>query len=176
MTQTDGTAAADFDPFRKERELREESESWDTSAAQPARDGDIPVIDLSAYFSTGTDAALKDAADRFRMACEEVGFLAVIGHGVPQSEIDAMFAMVRRFHALAPETKQTLRMDRADWPLGGVGYLPVRNRKLPTRTVGNYNEAFVIKRDHRTAFGENQWPERRTRCPGSANRLNAMPG
>ena len=158
MTATDTAAAADFDPYRKERELREESESWDTSAAKPARDGDIPVIDLSAYFSTGDDVALRDAAARFRTACEEVGFLAIVGHGVPREDVAAMFDMVRRFHALPLETKQALRMDRPDWPLGGAGYLPIRNRKLPTRTVGNYNEAFIVKRDHQTEFDANQWP------------------
>ena len=39
---------AGFDPAARERELRAESEQWDTATVRPAVDGEIPVIDLDA--------------------------------------------------------------------------------------------------------------------------------
>jgi len=151
-------ADQDFDPYAKEQQLRAEAEAWDTSDAKPAQEGDILVIDLSEYFTTGSRDALDTAAARFRTACEEVGFLCIVGHQVPEAEMSAMFDMVRRFHALPLETKKAILMDRPDWPVGGMGYLPVKNRKLPARPTGNYNEAFIVKRDHQLGFQDNQWP------------------
>jgi isopenicillin N synthase-like dioxygenase len=49
-------------------------------------------------------------------------------------------------------------MDRPDWPVGGMGYLPVKNRKLPARDKGNLNEAFIIKCDETLSMDDNQWP------------------
>ncbi len=49
-------------------------------------------------------------------------------------------------------------MDRPEWAVCGVGYLPVKNRKLPARDKGNLNEAFVIKGDHKLSMDDNQWP------------------
>ena len=52
-------------------------------------------------------------------------------------------------------------MDRADWPVSGVGYLPFQNRKLPTRKKGNANEAFIVKHQpgpQSVTFADNQWP------------------
>ena len=69
------------------------------------------------------------------------------------------FSQGTRLHALPLAVKQGILMDRADWPVGGVGYLPVNNRKLPARDKGNLNEAFIIKCDHRLNMDDNQWPD-----------------
>ena len=50
-------------------------------------------------------------------------------------------------------------MDRPDWPVGGVGYLPLKNLKLPARAKGNLNEAFIVKCDHKLGMTDNQWPD-----------------
>ncbi|MFT5113399.1 MAG: isopenicillin N synthase-like dioxygenase [Parasphingorhabdus sp.] len=154
----DATANS-FNPFLKEQQLREESTSWNTSNPVEAQDGDIPVIDLQEYLKLNTTNSLEVAADQLRVACEEVGFFSIIGHGVPSTEMQEMFAMAQKFHSLPLDTKQTLLMDRPEWPLGGVGYMPVKNRKLPARDKGNLNEAFIVKSGDDVGMEHNQWPD-----------------
>jgi len=148
----------DFDAVAKENQLRADSDSWDTTRLEDARPGDIPVIDLHAYFSNPGEDTLAPVAEQLRSACESVGFFSIVGHQVPDSLVETAFDYTRRFHALALDVKQAMAMDRPDWPLGGVGYLPVKHRKLPARSKGNLNEAFIVKRDHKLGMDDNQWP------------------
>ncbi|MEM7564171.1 MAG: 2-oxoglutarate and iron-dependent oxygenase domain-containing protein, partial [Pseudomonadota bacterium] len=148
-----------FDPIAKEHQLKAESDGWDTSAPQAARPGDIPVIDLTDYFNLSDETAFKETAAELRKACEEVGFFIITGHQVDLGLIRRMFDFTRRFHALPAATKQAILMDRKEWPVGGIGYLPVKNMKLPARDKGNLNEAFIIKHDHQLNFDDNQWPD-----------------
>ncbi|TDF36377.1 isopenicillin N synthase family oxygenase [Alteromonadaceae bacterium M269] len=147
----------EFDPFEKERLLREESLTWDTSKPTNAAKDDIPIIDLASYFTTGSAEALGAVADELRHACEEVGFFSIVGHQIPHEITQIMFTMIEQFHDLSIEEKLQIKMDRPDWPVGGVGYLPFKNRKLPARDTGNRNEAFVLKCDHRISMRDNQW-------------------
>ena len=151
--------SGDFDAMAKEQQLRQESSDWDTSQPEDALEGDIPVIDLQEYFETGNDAALDKIAAQLRQACEETGFLSIVGHGVTQAEMDEAFEQTRSFHAAPIDTKKEILMDRPDWPVGGMGYLPLKNRKLPARDTGNVNEAFIIKVDDKLGMNENQWPD-----------------
>lgn len=146
-----------FDPNAKERQLQQESYEWDTSSPVPAEADDIPTIDVSDYFDSGDLTKLREVADLLRVASEEVGFYQLIGHGITEAETDAILCATRRFHALPLETRHTIRMDRGDWPIGGVGYMPIGERKLPQRAKGNLNEAFFIKSDRAIDFDDNQW-------------------
>jgi isopenicillin N synthase-like dioxygenase len=141
----------------KEEALREESERWDTTQPVAAEPGDIPVIDLAEYLTGGSDSALQAAAEQLAVACETVGFWQLTGHGLSPSLIAETFDATRRFHELPLEMKQRIRMDRAAWPLGGVGYLPIGERKLPRRAKGNLNEAFLMKRSSDIGDEDNQW-------------------
>ncbi len=148
-----------FDPQAKESQLRQESSLWDTNDIQDAIPGDIPVIDLSQYFEDPDDSRLDTIATQLRDACTEVGFCSIIGHQFPTQILDKAFIETRRFHALPTDSKNALLMDQPEWPLKGVGYLPVKNRKLPARDRGNLNESFVLKRDHQATFSDNLWPD-----------------
>lgn len=154
-----------FDPHAKEAALRAESEAWDVSDPIDADPGDIPVIDIGPYLADGSAASRETAAGELRDACERVGFWQLVGHRVPPSVIDGAFAAARQFHALPLETKLGMRMDRPNWPLPGVGYLPIGERKLPRRAKGNLNEAFLMKRDRGIGDADNQWPDERV-APG----------
>jgi len=57
---------------------------------------DVPVIDIS-RFETGDDAERQRIAAEVARAVEEIGFLSVTGHGVPQKVIDDMRAGAWRF-------------------------------------------------------------------------------
>jgi len=148
-----------FDPKEKERQLKSESEQWDTSKPEDARADDIPTIDLEPYFTTQSKDQLNKVAEQLRIACEETGFFSIVGHGIASQDISTMFDQVRQFHAMPIEYKRAALMDRADWPVGGMGYLPLKNRKLPARATGNVNEAFIVKCDDELSMDDNQWPD-----------------
>lgn len=147
-----------FDAERKEQALRAESQSWDTSNVESARAGDIPIIDVAEYFASGEQGALQAVAQQLREASREVGFYSLTGHSISRVSMDAAFAEVKRFHQLPLDDKLALRMDRADSPVGGAGYLPVKHRKLPKRATGNENEAFIVKQDRTLRLTDNEWP------------------
>jgi isopenicillin N synthase-like dioxygenase len=147
-----------FDAQNKEAQLRRESQSWDTSKVQIAQPGDIPLIDVGDYFTTQSESALDIIAGELRDACIHVGFCSIVGHQFSEDLLLKTFSEVRRFFALPIVVKNSLQMDRPEWPVKGVGYLPVMNRKLPARDRGNLNEAFVLKRDHVAGLIDNQWP------------------
>ena len=166
MNRTDPPQAnVNFDPVAKEQQLRADSGAWDTSRHQDARPGDIPVIDLQGYFSDPDEARLEQLGEQLRHACETVGFFSIVGHQIPRAQIASMFDFTRKFHALELADKNAIAMDRPDWPVGGIGYLPVKHRKLPARDKGNLNEAFIIKCDHKLTMEDNQWPNEQT-LPG----------
>ena len=148
---------ATFDPAAKEAELLAEANSWDTENPVPAEPGDIPIVDISAWRETGDRTALDAAAATLRHACETVGFFQLVGHGLSEEAIADVFDWVRRFHALPLDVKQQINIDNPDHPLSGVGYLPIGERRLPRRAVGNRNEAFLMKSDKDIAPDDNQW-------------------
>jgi isopenicillin N synthase-like dioxygenase len=151
-------SASTFDPRAKEAQLQNESQSWDTSQIHEALAGDIPMIDVAEYFTTQSDVALDRVAFQLRDACLKVGFCSITGHQFSHELLNQAFAAARRFFCLPIEVKTELLMDRPDWPVKAVGYLPVNNYKLPARDKGNLNETFVIKRDHVVELEHNQWP------------------
>jgi isopenicillin N synthase-like dioxygenase len=150
-----------FNPLEKEKELQAESQTWDTTRVEQATPEDIPLIDVSEYFSTGCETALETAAIALGRANRNTGFFFLTGHAIPQKSIDDGLQQARRFHELAIKTKLELQMDQPDSPIQGVGYLPFKNRKLPHRPRGNLNEAFLIKRDHEITLDDNLWPKER---------------
>lgn len=146
-----------FDAAARERELLAEANSWDTSTPVPAEPNDIPTVDIGPWRTSGEVRDLQHAADALRAASESVGFYQLVGHGIDRPLIDRTFAAIKAFHEIPEATRRTIRMDHPDWPVGGVGFLPVGERKLPRREFGNLNEAFLAKSDTTIAFDDNQW-------------------
>lgn len=146
-----------FDPVAKANELAEESMLWDTSAPVAADPGDIPTVDVAAYFASGDLAELQIVATALRRSLEEVGFYQLVGHGMPSSQMQGILAEARRFHDLPDAVKRTILIDQPDHHVGAVGYMPIGTRKLPTRAYGNPNEAFMVKADTGIGFDDNLW-------------------
>jgi len=65
----------------------------------------IPVVDLHTFIH-GTDASKRKFVEDLGKAFEDVGFVAVTGHGVPQLLIEDYYAVVKRFFSLPNETKR----------------------------------------------------------------------
>ena len=148
-----------FDAYAKEQALRKEASEWDTSDVRPAGSDDIPVLDIGPWQTSRDEQTLDCLAEELRFACEEVGFFSIVGHGVSHTLLSRMFEQVAAFHARPAAEKEAIRMDQASWPHGGMGYLPLRNRKLPARESANVNEAFLLKCDHRLGMDDNRWPD-----------------
>ena len=128
----------------------------------------IPVIDYGPYFA-GEPGALERLVPQVRHACENIGFLYILNHGVPQEIIDRGFAASRRFHALPLEQKLKLRLNE-----NNIGYLPMNASvqaasKVHKATKPNQNESFFISHDRGADHpdvlagtqlrGRNQWPD-----------------
>jgi isopenicillin N synthase-like dioxygenase len=128
----------------------------------------IPIIDFGPYFA-GEPGAITCLASELRHACENVGFLYALNHGVPAALIDGAFAASKRFHALPLEDKLRLRLNE-----NNIGYMPMNASVQGASTVHqatkpNQNESFFISHDRgpdhpdvRAGLalrGRNQWPE-----------------
>ena len=107
---------------------------------------DFPVIDLAPVLADAP-GALADAAAQLRAALTELGFYAIVNHGIPDALVAATYREAARFHALPEAAKNAVRIDRHN-----VGYLPLRGDTLRTSVVetvtrANFNEAFFVARD-----------------------------
>ncbi|XP_030464945.1 2-oxoglutarate-dependent dioxygenase 19-like [Syzygium oleosum] len=71
----------------------------------PVHDDSIPVIDFSLLSSGNPDQRAKVVSDLAK-ACQDWGFFMVINHGVPESQMKAMFDMLTRFFDLTEEEKR----------------------------------------------------------------------
>lgn len=65
----------------------------------------IPLVDL-AEFTSGSPEARAAFASRLGRAFEDVGFVAVKNHGIPQALIQEMYGVVQAFFSLALEKKR----------------------------------------------------------------------
>lgn len=132
----------------------------------------FPIIDLADHVA-GRPGAAERAAAELRQALETVGFYAVVNHGVPWRQVEAVFAEAKRFHAQDVAAKQALAFS-ADF----TGYVApsaavLRTSQVNRNTKGDLNEAYFIEREvppagadpaRAAAFASaNQWP---TALPG----------
>jgi len=127
----------------------------------------IPVIDYGPYFA-GENGALERLALEVTHACENVGFLYALNHGVPEETIDRAFTASRCFFALPLEERLALKLNE-----NNTGYLPI-NVSIQAASVvdkaarHNLNESFFVSHDRgpdhpgvvagKPLRGRNQWP------------------
>ena len=79
----------------------------------------LPVVDLAGHL-TGDPAATEAAAEAVRLALTDVGFLSIVGHGVPWSQVTSIYDWAAAYHALPDAVK-------LDHPMGpsAMGYMPL---------------------------------------------------
>ena len=69
----------------------------------------IPLIDL-APLGDGGPAGAAEIAPKLRAALEDIGFLIIVNHGIPQALIDRTFAQAKRFHDQDMDAKRAVLM------------------------------------------------------------------
>lgn len=114
----------------------------------------IPLIDISPLSSP--DAAARSAvAAQIGAACRDVGFFAIVGHGVAPSLVDTAFAQSARLFALPVEAKREMAIAKLG---SNRGYVGLGVEALDEKTAADHKEAFnLIWTDERTRLA-NAWP------------------
>jgi isopenicillin N synthase-like dioxygenase len=83
----------------------------------------VPVIDI-APFRGDDPVARQRVVDEIAAACRSIGFLVIVGHGVPQAAIDGIYDVTRRFYELPMDEKMKVVGPSGD---GHEGYTPNAN-------------------------------------------------
>ncbi|HLI12660.1 MAG TPA: 2-oxoglutarate and iron-dependent oxygenase domain-containing protein [Alphaproteobacteria bacterium] len=115
----------------------------DPAAHAPGTVREIPVIRF-APFLAGAPEEKRRVAREIRAACEGTGFFYLAEHGVPQAEIDAVFAAARRFFALPLDERMKVRLtiDR------NRGYQPLGSRMYGDKAdAPDLNESFKYQHE-----------------------------
>jgi isopenicillin N synthase-like dioxygenase len=114
----------------------------------------IPIIDIGPFIA-GSPEGKRRVAQEVGRACEEIGFLLITGHGVPEELIDKTYSLARAFFDLPAEEKLKVRTTPA-----GVGYMPLQLESLAASlgktTPADLKESMNIGRD----FEQDLWPQR----------------
>jgi isopenicillin N synthase-like dioxygenase len=104
----------------------------------------VPLIDLSPWFAH-EPAGEAQVAQAVARACEDIGFLVISGHQVPQALIDEAFATAAAFFALPAAEKDRSRpadgVSPRGWHALGTKYLA---RTLGVDTPPDLREQFYI--------------------------------
>ena len=131
----------------------------------------VPVVDIASYLSADAEpAARAEAAAALDAACRDVGFVQVVGHGVPDAAVNDLGAALDEFFALPAEVKARGRRQ----PSENRGYTPPKTESLSgslglaAERAKDFYEAYVVGVE-RTAFphldlpvasyADNNWPE-----------------
>ena len=97
--------------------------SAESDFARRARDlprRPLPVIDVGRA-RRGDAAAIESVAGQWREVWENLGFLCIVNHGIPQAKIDGMTAAAKRFHDLPLDIKMQVAVTHDQ-----KGYVPAR--------------------------------------------------
>lgn len=104
----------------------------------------VPVIDIAGLRSPDLDERQR-VADELGAACESIGFLSVVNHGIPDDLVASAFEQTRRVFALPDEVK-----------LGGTwsadhenrGYEPLEYQQLDSEALPDRKEAWSLGPEH----------------------------
>jgi isopenicillin N synthase-like dioxygenase len=114
----------------------------------------VPVIDIAPFLAGDTEGKRMVAA-QVGQACEDIGFLSIVGHGVPADLIQGTYDISRSFFDLPFEEKLQVRVNST-----GVGYVPLQVESLAAslgqKTPGDLKESLNAGRD----FDHDRWPVR----------------
>lgn len=104
---------------------------------------ELPVVDIKKILKDGPGSSVESCKG-LRDSLERYGFVYIAGHGIPEAQLEAVFAGSRAFHALPAERKLRLRMGR-DFR----GFVPISSSTIVTSSVAtvtrpNQSESLMI--------------------------------
>ena len=133
---------------------------------------ELPILDVGPYLA-GVPGALEQLAADVKLIQEQLGFFAIVNHGIPQALIDESFRQTAKLFEIPMEEKLRHRVG-----FHHQGYLPPKSsilkstaiaEKIAVNTKKDTNAAWLFMRNrdkgdekvksnvrHR---GLNQWPE-----------------
>ncbi|KAF0967896.1 MULTISPECIES: isopenicillin N synthase family dioxygenase [Gordonia] len=130
----------------------------------------VPIIDISPYIRNGDAADRAVVAAKVDDAAGSVGFMQIVGHGIPPAVIDEFTAVMDDFFALPLEEKKAYRTP----PEINRGYAPPKSESLSLSLgvesadrMNDFFEAFnvgveareypelALPGDH---YADNTWP------------------
>ncbi|MFE3191993.1 isopenicillin N synthase family dioxygenase [Nocardia sp. NPDC059240] len=130
----------------------------------------VPIIDISAFVGEGGAEDRAAVARAIDAACSTVGFMQIVGHGVPPGVLDEFAAALDGFFGLELEVKKRYRVP----PPINRGYSPPKSESLSlslgveqASRMNDFFEAFnigVAVSDHpglalsAVEYAENVWP------------------
>ncbi|MGC5255312.1 isopenicillin N synthase family dioxygenase [Gordonia sp. DT218] len=130
----------------------------------------VPTVDISAYVGEGSTTARRDVARAIDDACATVGFIQIVGHGIPDSVIEGLASAVDDFFGLGLEDKKGYRV-----PGANRGYTAPKTESLSLSAgvesasrMNDFFEAFNVGAEARSFtgldldeadYGINLWPD-----------------
>lgn len=141
------------------------SDISDDQRALTIEDANLPVVDLTGLFTGQPDDKVKVAA-ALGDAARTSGFFYITNHGIPQEQIDALFAASKEFH----EKPRNFKMKYwSGFTTHHRGYVPFEENGSDFPKTINFNEAwdmsFEAPEDHPDYLanwrmtGPNIWPD-----------------
>ncbi|KXV36132.1 iron/ascorbate oxidoreductase [Gluconobacter thailandicus] len=112
----------------------------------------IPVIDISPLLH-GTSEERAAVANNIGIACREIGFFYITGHGIPPELMAKLFTASRAFFNQSHVAKDAMSMSRMG---KNRGYVGLGVERLDTTSLPDRKEAFNIS-PHQSD-GTDAWP------------------
>ena len=139
--------------------------------ATASSDFAVPSIDITPYVADGTAEERAAVARAIDEACRTVGFMQILGHGIPDATIAGLTEAMDAFFALDLETKKSYKTP----PKINRGYSPPKSESLSlslgvesANRMNDFFEAFNVgaaRSDYPGVdlpdddYAENLWPE-----------------
>jgi isopenicillin N synthase-like dioxygenase len=111
---------------------------------------EVAILDMTDLRHPNVEVR-RELGRRLVRACIDVGFFYIVNHGMPQAQVDDMFALVDNFFSLPPHERNAISMARNEH---FSGYLPMKSSGDATMS-GTLMEAFHAWRE--PAEGETQY-------------------
>lgn len=118
----------------------------------------LPVVDLS-RFLTGDAAERRAVARETDRICREIGFLSVVGHGVPEAVTNNLYAVAKAFFHQEAARKRQVAQPSRDVVRGYIGF--AEGALAATRgqaTPPDLKESYTIGPEDEGRGPANLWP------------------
>lgn len=129
----------------------------------------VPAVDISPY--TGSSGDRERVAREIDAACASVGFIQILGHGIPDGKVAGLARAMDGFFGLPPEAKKGYRVTGAN-----RGYSPPKSESLSlslgvesASRMNDFFEAYNVGVEARSFpeslglseedYGLNLWPD-----------------